>query len=72
MKLQYLVSNYDVDFMDAEFAAWRASMVAWWAAEEKDFTSHGSGMFQWMKQDGGWKINGITQKFYGMRGHLSS
>jgi len=62
LKLQHLVSNYEIDFMNAESAACRASMVVWRAAEEKDFTSHCLYMFQLMKQDGGWKINSITQK----------
>ena len=62
LKLQHLVSNYEIDFMNAESAACRASMVVWRATDGDEFTSHCFYTFQLVKQNGGWKINGITQK----------
>ena len=62
LKLQHLVSNYEIDFTDSDMATCRASMVVWRVDDEKQFTSHCFYTFQLIKQNGGWKINGITQK----------
>ncbi|HEU0296039.1 MAG TPA: nuclear transport factor 2 family protein [Anaerolineales bacterium] len=62
MKLHHLVSNYEIDFTDSDHATCRASMVVWRTTAEEEFTSHCMYMFQLVKQNGGWKINGITQK----------
>ena len=62
LKLQHLVSNYEIDFASSEKAACRASMVIWRKAEAEEFTSHCIYTFQLTKQNGEWKINGITQK----------
>jgi 3-phenylpropionate/cinnamic acid dioxygenase small subunit len=62
MKLHHLVSNYEMDFTDSDHAICQASMVVWRTAAEEEFTSHCIYMFLLVKQNGGWKINGITQK----------
>ena len=62
LKLQHLVSNYEIDFTDSHHAACRASMVVWRKAEEDEFTSHCIYTFQLVRQNGDWKINSITQK----------
>jgi hypothetical protein len=62
LKLQHLVSNYEIDFKDSNRAACRASMVVWRKGDEEEFTSHCIYIFQLVKQNGDWKINGITQK----------
>ena len=62
LKLHHLVSNYEVDFTDANSATCRASMVVWRKSDEEDFTSHCVYIFQLTKLDDNWKISGITQK----------
>jgi len=62
LKLHHLVSNYEVDLIDANTAACRASMVVWRKSDEEEFTSHCVYIFQLAKQDSDWKISGITQK----------
>jgi len=62
LKLQHLVSNYEIDFSDANSAACRASMVVWRKSDEEEFTSHCVYTFQLTKLDSNWKISGITQK----------
>jgi len=71
LKLQHLVSNYEIDFTDLEKATCRASMVVWRANDEEQFTSHCFYTFQLVKQNGGWKINGITQKVLWNEGKAS-
>ncbi len=62
LKLHHLVSNYEIDFPDADHATCRASMVVWRKTNEEEFTSHCVYTFQLTKQDSDWKISGITQK----------
>jgi len=62
LKLHHLVSNYEIGLPDAERATCRASMIVWRKTDEEEFTSHCVYTFQSMKQDGVWKISGITQK----------
>lgn len=62
LKLHHLVSNYEIDFPKTEQAVCRASMVVWRKSDEEEFTSHCVYIFQLMKQNGVWKISGITQK----------
>ena len=71
LKLQHLVSNYEIDFAGSEKAACRASMVIWRKAEAEEFTSHCIYTFQLTKQNGEWKINGITQKVLWNEGQAS-
>lgn len=61
LKLHHLVSNFEIDFLDAEKATCRASMVVWRKTDEEDFTSHCVYTFQLIKSEE-WKISGITQK----------
>ena len=62
LKLHHLVSNYEIDFPEAKQAVCRASMVVWRKTDEEEFTSHCVYIFQLIKQNGVWKISGITQK----------
>jgi hypothetical protein len=62
LKLQHLVGNYEIDFVDSNNTTCRASMVVWRTAGGEEFTSHCIYTFQLVKQNKGWKINGITQK----------
>ena len=71
LKMHHLVSNYEIDFTDLENAACRASMVVWRTSGEEEFTSHCVYTFQLVKQTGGWKINGITQKVLWNEGNAS-
>ena len=71
LKLHHLVSNYEIDLTDSNTAACRASMVVWRKADEEEFTSHCIYKFQLVKQTGGWKINGITQKVLWNEGQAS-
>jgi len=71
LKLQHLVSNYEIDFTGSDTAACRASMVVWRAADGEEFTSHCFYTFQLVKQNGGWRINGITQKVLWNEGKAS-
>jgi hypothetical protein len=71
LKLQHLVSNYEIDFTGSEKAACRASMVVWRKAEDAEFTSHCIYTFQLTKKNGEWKINGITQRVLWNEGQAS-
>ena len=62
LMLQHLVSNYEIDFTGSDTAVCRASMVVWRTDDTEAFTSHCFYTFQLVKQNGGWRINGITQK----------
>lgn len=62
LRLHHLVSNYEIDFPAAGQATCRAPMVVWRKTDEEEFTSHCVYIFQLIKQDGAWKISGITQK----------
>jgi SnoaL-like protein len=62
LKLHHLVGNYEIDFLNADRATCRASMIVWRKSDEEEFTSHCVYEFQLTKQNAGWKINGITQK----------
>ncbi len=62
LKLHHLVGNYEIDFLSAERATCRASMIVWRKLDEEEFTSHCVYIFQLVKQNADWKINGITQK----------
>jgi hypothetical protein len=61
LKLHHLISNYEIDFSDANTASCRASMVVWRKSDTEDFTSHCVYTFQLIKLKD-WKISGITQK----------
>lgn len=61
LKLHHLVSNYEIDFPDANSATCFASMVVWRKSNEEDFISHCIYTFQLTKTKD-WKISGITQK----------
>jgi len=71
LKLQHLVSNYEIDLNGSDQAACRASMVVWRKAEAEEFTSHCIYTFQLTKQNGEWKINGITQRVLWNEGQAS-
>jgi 3-phenylpropionate/cinnamic acid dioxygenase small subunit len=71
LKLHHLVSNYEIDFPEANTAACRASMIIWRKAETEDFTTHCIYSFQLIKQQADWKINGIVQKILWNEGNPS-
>lgn len=71
LKLHHLVSNYEIDFPDSSTAACRASMVVWRKSEEEEFISHCVYIFQLVKQEGNWRIGGITQKILWNEGTTS-
>jgi len=71
LKLQHLVSNYEIDFTDSENATCRSAMVVWRKAESEEFTSHCIYTSQLTKQNGEWKINGITQRVLWNEGQAS-
>ncbi len=62
LKLHHLVSNYEIEFREADHAACRASMIVWRRSETEEFTSHCVYEFQLTKQESRWKISGITQR----------
>jgi len=62
LKLHHLVSNYEIDFPNAEQATCRVSMVVWRKTDQEEFTSHCVYIFQLEKHASDWKISGITQK----------
>jgi 3-phenylpropionate/cinnamic acid dioxygenase small subunit len=62
LKIQHLVSNYEIKFLDSTTASCRASMVVWRKTDKEDFITHCVYMFQLVAQDTDWKISGITQK----------
>ena len=62
MKLHHLVSNYEIHLPDTSHASCQASMIVWRKSDVEEFTSHCLYIFQLIKQNSDWKINGITQK----------
>jgi hypothetical protein len=62
LKIQHLVSNYEIQFVDSATATCRASMVVWRKTDKEDFITHCIYIFQLVEQDAVWKISGITQK----------
>lgn len=70
LKLHHLVSNYEIDFTDANTSTCRASMVVWRKSDEEEFTSHCVYTFQ-IKKDSNWLISGITQKLLWNEGNSS-
>lgn len=62
LTLHHLVSNYEINLRDTTIANCRASMMIWRKAEAEDFTTHCIYDFTLLKQQGYWKISGITQK----------
>jgi hypothetical protein len=62
LKLHHLVSNYEIDFSDANTATCRASMIVWRKSDEQEFTSHCLYIFQMTKMGSEWKISGVTQR----------
>jgi 3-phenylpropionate/cinnamic acid dioxygenase small subunit len=62
LKIQHLVSNYEIKFLDSTTASCRASMVVWRKTDKEDFITHCVYMFQLVAQETDWKISGITQK----------
>lgn len=71
LKLHHLVGNFEIDFMDANSATCRASMVVWRKSDEEEFTSHCVYIFQLVKAQEEWKISGITQKVLWNEGKAS-
>ena len=71
LKLHHLVGNFEIDFMDANSATCRASMVVWRKSDEEEFTSHCVYIFQLVKAQEEWKISGITQKILWNEGKAS-
>ncbi|MCB9111460.1 MAG: nuclear transport factor 2 family protein [Anaerolineales bacterium] len=71
LKLHHLVGNFEIDFMDANSATCRASMVVWRKSDEEEFTSHCIYIFQLVKAQEEWKISGITQKVLWNEGKAS-
>ena len=71
LKLHHLVGNFEIDFMDANSAICRASMVVWRKSDEEEFTSHCVYIFQLVKAQEEWKISGITQKVLWNEGKAS-
>lgn len=62
LKIQHLVSNYEIQFIDSATATCRASMVVWRKTDKEDFITHCIYTFQLVAQNTDWKISGITQK----------
>lgn len=62
LKIQHLVSNYEIQFIDSATATCRASMVVWRKTDKEDFITHCVYIFQLVEQDAAWKISRITQK----------
>ncbi|RPJ23085.1 MAG: nuclear transport factor 2 family protein [Chloroflexi bacterium] len=62
LKLHHLVSNYEIELLDASRATCRASMIVWRRSETEEFTSHCVYEFQLTKHASDWKISGITQR----------
>jgi len=62
LKIQHLVSNYEIKFLESTIATCRASMVVWRKTDKEDFITHCVYIFQLVEQDAAWKISRITQK----------
>ena len=62
LKIQHLVSNYEIKFLETTIATCRASMVVWRKTDKEDFITHCVYIFQLVEQDAVWKISRITQK----------
>ena len=62
LKIQHLVSNYEIKLLESTIATCRASMVIWRKTDKEDFITHCVYIFQLVEQDAVWKISRITQK----------
>jgi hypothetical protein len=62
LKIQHLVSNYEIKFLESTIATCRASMVIWRKTDKEDFITHCVYIFQLVEQNAVWKISRITQK----------
>ena len=62
LRIQHLVSNYEIKFLESTIATCRASMVVWRKTDKEDFITHCVYIFQLVEQDAAWKISRITQK----------
>jgi hypothetical protein len=62
LKIQHLVSNYEIKFLESTIATCRASMVVWRKTDKEDFITHCVYIFQLVEQDAAWKISRITQR----------
>lgn len=72
LKLHHLVSNYEIDFADANSATCRASMMVWRNNDVEVSASHCFYTFQLKRlETGAWKISGITQKIFWNDGNAS-
>ncbi|HEX9840475.1 MAG TPA: nuclear transport factor 2 family protein [Anaerolineales bacterium] len=71
LRVHHLVSNYEIEFLSADRATCRASMIVWRKSDEEEFTSHCVYAFQLTKQDADWKISGIAQKVLWNEGSTS-
>ena len=73
LKLHHLVSNYEIDFADANSATCRASMMVWRNNDVEVSASHCFYTFQLKRlETGDWKISGITQKIFWNDGSSSA
>jgi len=71
LKLHHLVSNYEINFLNADKATCRASMIVWRKSDVEEFTSHCVYEFQLTRKEADWKISGITQKVLWNEGQAS-
>jgi len=62
LKIQHLVSNYEIKFIDSVTATCRASMVVWRKTEKESFTTHCIYSFKVVEENAKWKICEIAQK----------
>jgi hypothetical protein len=62
LKIQHVVSNYEIKFIDSVTATCRASMVVWRQTDKESFTTHCMYKFKVVAQGPEWKISEITQK----------
>ncbi len=61
LKLHHLVSNYEIEILNLDTAACRASMVVWRRSNEEEVASHCRYDFRLARRKDEWKISGITQ-----------
>ena len=71
LKLHHLISNYEIDFLDANTVTCLASMIVWRKADVEDFSTHCIYNFKLVKQKENWKISEITQKVLWSEGSSS-
>ncbi len=69
LKIQHLVSNYEIKFIDSVTASCRASMVVWRQTDKESFTTHCMYTFRVVAQGPEWKIFGNHSKGLMERGH---